>query len=94
MSFEKGQVVKNPADPSQTYTVGQRGRKPLWFREMTGEHKPVSRKDVKKSRPTPTGKTKKLSNLSCMINGQFYCASKDATILVDEADEVLVLCQH
>lgn len=29
--FVKGQVVTNPADASQTWTIGSRGRKPLWF---------------------------------------------------------------
>ena len=31
VTYPKGHVVTNPADASQTWTIGSRGRKPLWF---------------------------------------------------------------
>ena len=32
--FVKGQIVKNPDDPSQTWTVGSRGRRAKWFDKL------------------------------------------------------------
>ena len=89
-------VITNPDDPSQTYTVGQRGRKPLWYKKLIGENtsKPVDKKDrvVKKLKPR-TGKEVKYSNCSLMVNGKFYYAGKDSTMIFDEADEIVVLCK-
>lgn len=34
VTYVKGQIVKNPADASQTWTIGNRGRKPQWFLDL------------------------------------------------------------
>ena len=89
-------VIKNPDDPSQTYTIGQRGRKPLWYLRLIGQATPPRPPTAKALKPKPaerTGKTRLLTNGSFMVNGQFYYASEDASIEVDEGDEVRVICQ-
>jgi hypothetical protein len=50
--MKPGDILKNPDDPSKTYTVGQRGRRPGWVQAIMEKEDYVRSKPEKADAPT------------------------------------------